>query len=77
MRPRPIVSFPPLIWISKPLGVSSGTTQRPMVSIVSERQRRSRISFHSFQSASIWTRPCCISTPLKSFAGLKRCRLIV
>src|SRR5215211_4375666 len=76
MRPRPIVTLPPLSLISKPVGVSSGTTQRPMMSIVSERQRRSRISFHSFQSASNWTRPCCISTLLKSLTGLKRWRLI-
>src|SRR6266481_6706715 len=76
MRPRPIVSMAPLIAMAKPSGVSRGTTQRPMMSIVSERQWRSRISFHSFQSASNCTRPCCIRTPLKSFLGSKRCRLM-
>src|SRR5438876_7211215 len=76
MRPRPIVRIPPLLLIAKPSGVSRPTTQWPRKSIVSERRRRPRISFHSFQSESNWTRPCCIKTPLKLSVGLKRCRLM-
>ena len=61
--PGPIVNAPPASEILNPSGVSFGTTQRPMMSMVSARSRRSSSSTSSFQSASRVTRPCCMRTP--------------
>ena len=59
-----------------PFGVVAGTTARPMVSMVSAWMRRANSASHSFQSESSWTRPCCMTTPRKSFQGLKVKRLL-
>jgi len=59
-----IAAPPPVISILKPSGVCFGTVAKPMVSTVSARMRRSTMSTSSFQSASSWTRPCCIRTSL-------------
>jgi hypothetical protein len=58
-----MVIFPPAATMWNPFGVVRGAAQRPTTSAVSARRRRSKISTSSFQSASSWTRPCCMSTP--------------
>jgi hypothetical protein len=66
MRPRPMVIDPlgavlGAIWKAK--GVVAGTTACPSVSSVVACSRRMDSLSCSFQSASVWTRPCSITTP--------------
>ena len=54
---------PAAMLIAKP-ALSSGAPQRPMTSRASICVRRRCRASCSFQSASVWTRPCCMRTPL-------------
>ena len=55
---------PPSATTPKP-GAAAGAPFWPSPSCVMSSVSRARMSTWSFQSASSWTRPCCIKTPLK------------
>ena len=60
----------------KPLGVvARGTAAWPKTSLASSRMRRRRISTDSFQSASSWTRPCCMNRAENRLCGWSLLRL--